>query len=652
MRSLLPLLLCWASALPIAGQDPGAIAPIERRLPPTGGIELVPEVREALRARTDELADRVWEIDFKEHAADAGMLVKAVDFALVHGEFYDEKHVELAEEMLDLAEERARLIDEEDSAPWTKERGLVIRGFRSAVDESYQPYGLEIPEALDLTKPVPLLVWLHGRGDKTTDLHFLAACGRKSQAFGGFVADQGDAIILHPFGRQCVGWKHAGETDVFEAIAAVMEDYPIDPDRVALAGFSMGGAGAWHIGAHYRDRFCAVHAGAGFAETKEYNSIKPEDYPAEYVQTLWQVYDVPNYVRNFLNGPVLAYSGSEDKQKQAADLMERELAKVGHELRHVIGEGMGHKYNEESVAEIWNWLKEAWVAGRSLRPDSVQWQTPTLRYPGYSWLQLTGLTEHWAPAIAKAEWSDDTVEVELENVSAFRIATSTADLSKVRVVVDGQELAPADPGFTVEALSLVRENDHWTWGEPGKSRKRPGIQGPIDDAYLTRFVVVPPDRPPVAPAFARWLDFELDHFRARWKALMRGEFLEKRSDELDSEDIADANLILWGDPDSNPMLAEIVDRLPIEWEGTRFVFRGQEGDTAAEVPVFVFPNPLNPDRYVVINSGLTFREDHDKTNSQQNPKLPDWAIIGLDVDPDGSAPGRIAKAGFFDEEWK
>ena len=35
----------------------------------------------------------------------------------------------------------------------------------------------------------------------------------------------------------------AGETDVFEALASVEKRYKIDPDRIALKGFSMGGAG-------------------------------------------------------------------------------------------------------------------------------------------------------------------------------------------------------------------------------------------------------------------------------------------------------------------------------------------------------------------------------------------------------------------------
>lgn len=640
------------------GQDDnpaGAIAPIERRLPPTNGVPISEETRTMLEARVAEWKDRVWEIDFKEHAADVGALVKAVDLALQHGEFYQEKEIPIATGMLELAARRHREIDEADTASWTEQRGLVIRGYQSSIDESYQPYGLEIPESLDLSKPVPLLVWLHGRGDKVTDLHFLERCRTKSQAFGGFVKEQEEVIILHPFGRQCVGWKHAGEIDVFEAIEAVREDYPIDPDRIALAGFSMGGAGAWHIGAHYRDRFCAVHAGAGFAETKEYNRLTPETYPSEIEQILWQVYDAPDYVRNFLNGPVLAYSGAEDKQKQAADLMERELKAVGHSLHHVIGEGMGHKYNEESVEEIWKWLRGAWKEGRTRNASRVSWQTPTLRYPGYHWLQLRGLEKHWNSSVALAEWDREaaTIELELENVTALVIrGNADEDLGGVTLRIGEEVLRSEDPGFPIGALSLRLEGGKWTWGEPEENRKRPGVQGPIDDAFLGRFIVVPPDHSPAAPAFARWLDFELDHFRARWRALMRGEFLEKSSDDLDSDDIRDANLVLWGDPDSNPMLAEIVDRLPIEWSGTEFRFRGKRGDTGSEVPVLIFPNPLNPDRYVVINSGLTFREGHDRTNSLQNPKLPDWAIIGLDKDPDALAPGRILDAGFFDEEWK
>ncbi len=54
-----------------------------------------------------------------------------------------------------------------------------------------------------------------------------------------------------------------GETDVFEAIAAVQKRYKIDPDRILLRGFSMGGCGAWHIALHYPGFFAAAEIGAG-----------------------------------------------------------------------------------------------------------------------------------------------------------------------------------------------------------------------------------------------------------------------------------------------------------------------------------------------------------------------------------------------------
>ena len=70
-------------------------------------------------------------------------------------------------------------------------------------------------------KPLPLYVWLHGRGDKSTDLHFI--CERLDK--NGEVVPA-NAIVVHPFGRQCVGYKSAGETDVIEAIDFVCQNYP------------------------------------------------------------------------------------------------------------------------------------------------------------------------------------------------------------------------------------------------------------------------------------------------------------------------------------------------------------------------------------------------------------------------------------------
>jgi hypothetical protein len=70
------------------------------------------------------------------------------------------------------------------------------------------------------------------------------------------------------------------------------------------------------------------------------------------------------------------------------------------------------------------------------------------------------------------------------------------------------------------------------------------------------------------------------------------------------------------------------------------------------VPVVIFPNPLNPKKYVVINSGFTFREYDYLNNARQVPRLPDYAVVDINQPVTTRAPGGIVDAGFFDEHWQ
>jgi len=63
------------------------------------------------------------------------------------------------------------------------------------------------------------------------------------------------------------------------------------------------------------------------------------------------------------------------------------------------------------------------------------------------------------------------------------------------------------------------------------------------------------------------------------------------------------------------------------------------------VPVLIYPNPLNPRRYVVINSGHTFGDaDFRGTNAWLYPRLGDYAVL--------TANGSVEVSGFFDEQWQ
>ena len=93
------------------------------------------------------------------------------------------------------------------------------------------------------------------------------------------------------------------------------------------------------------------------------------------------------------------------------------------------------------------------------------------------------------------------------------------------------------------------------------------------------------------------------------------------------------------------------DSLPIGWTDDIVRVGKRRFDAAHHAPVMIFPNPLNTERYVVLNSGFTYREFAYLNNARQVPKLPDWAVVDLRTPPDSLWPGKIVAADFFDESW-
>lgn len=627
-----------------------AIPAIPRVLPPVG-LEIPADVRTRLETRLATTKKRLEALSDAKQKPDIEIFTKAVDYALIHREFYVEKDFAKADWALDEANKRLDSLSS-GSSPWTTATGTIVQGYRSSIDSSAQPYGLVIPKDHDFTKPCPLYVWLHGRGDKNTDLHFLQERATKP----GQISPPG-AIVVHPFGRHCVGWKHAGEIDVLEVVESVKQRYKIDADRIVLIGFSMGGAGAWHIGAHYTDRWVAVSPGAGFVDVAKYQKLTPANSGEWYVQKLWGLYDVPDYVRNLFNTSVIAYSGELDKQREAAVLMEDAFKAEGHVLPHLIGPGVEHKYEPNTLKELLKQIDAVVAKGRDLTPDEVHLQTRTLRYPKYLGVVAEGLEEHWKDSRIDGALTDKALTLKTSNISRLRL--SMRHLPPMRPVsIDGQLISPPTDGWNFPSFTKVQ--NRWQSVGPDAQdiglRKRPGEQGPIDDAFLSRFVVVTPSGKSRNPAFQAWCDAELEHFRARWQALMRGKLPEIKDQAAVESDLPDGrNCIVWGDADSNKLLGKMLKDLPIKFNDGKWKVGETTYDGNRYVPTLIYPHQSTDHRltgYTVLNSGLTFREAHDSTNSQQNPKLPDWAIIDITQPPDAKTPGRIHDADFFDESWQ
>jgi hypothetical protein len=188
--------------------------------------------------------------------------------------------------------------------------------------------------------------------------------------------------------------------------------------------------------------------------------------------------------------------------------------------------------------------------------------------------------------------------------------------------------------------------------DPAKLRKRHGLQGPIDDAFTDSFLVVRPTGAPLNVKVAGWVDAEMARATNEWRRHFRGDARVKDDTAVTDADLAAHHIVLWGDPSSNRLLAKLAERLPIQWNA-RGVKLGKSAFAATHhVPVMIYPNPLNPQKYVVLNSGFTFREYDYLNNARQVPKLPDYAVVDLNVPAGSRASGGIVAAGFFNEKWE
>jgi len=663
LAAILGLGLAAAGGFAALADGPADNIPEKVRPVPPPGVAVPDADRAALEQGLTELGKAIADLRTRPQAApllpDVEIYHKAVRYALHHQEFFAPADIGKGKALLQRGLERARSLAD-GQAPWTTQAGYGAFGYVSRIDGSVQPYGLWVPAsyAPGGAQRHRLDAWFHGRGETLSEVNFLDGVHR-----GGAQFLRPDTFFLQLYGRYCNANKLAGEVDLYEALADVRRRFRIDPDRILIRGFSMGGAACWQFAAHDASAWCAAAPGAGFSETPDFLKVFQRETlkPTWWEQKLWQMYDCPEYAANFYNLPVVAYSGENDNQKQAADIMARALAAEGIRLVHVIGPKTGHSYHADAKVEIDQRLDAIAAAGRNPLPRRVRLATPTLKYNRQAWVTVDALGRHWEPARVEAEIVDgETVRLATKNVTALTLEmpSGRCPLDPARppkVLLDGAALtgAPVLSDRSWQA-SFHRAGGRWREGPaPDEGlRKRHDLQGPIDDAFLDSFLIVRPTGTALAPGVGKWVDGELARAISEWRRHFRGDARIKNDADVTDADLAAHNLALWGDPGSNRLLARIADRLPIRWDAEQVTVGPRRYPATTHAPIFVFPNPLNPRRYVVVNSGFTFREYDYLNNARQVPKLPDWAVVDTTTPPNSRYPGKIAGAGFFGERWE
>ena len=637
---------------------------------PPKGTNVPPAVRAELAAGVTKLGGEIESLkaalagkpQLLSLLPDVQIFHNAVRYALEDDIFFTVKEFDSARNLLKAGQERAAQL-RVGLMPWTKATNNVVRGFVSKLDGSVQPYGLFVPASYKSGQSHKhrLDYWFHGRGDTLSEVNFLT--GRMSEkATSQFLPD--DTFVLHPYGRFMNANKFAGEVDAFEALEHVKRHYPIDDNKIAVRGFSMGGASSWHLGAHHAGLWAAVNPGAGFTDVWVYQGIADQfPKPAWYEQKLWRLYDATNYAANYFNTTLVAYSGEDDPQKRAADLMESALRAEGMKMTHIIGPKTGHRYEPQAREVVAKLMDDAVKKGLDPLPKKVRFVLFSLRFNQMKWVTVDALEKHWERATVDAEFAEEgnTVKLQTRNVSAvtltFPKTLPMARGSSPTVEIDGQKIAKVPVSIGDRGVHIQLEKNAvpgWQVGEAnqGGLRKRHGLQGPIDDAFMESFLFVKPSGWAANPQVAAWTTDEFHYATTQWRRQHRGEPRVKNDTAVTDADIAEHNLVIFGDPVANKLYARIADKLPIKWSANGLAVAGKVWPADRYVPAFIFPNPLNPKRYVVINSGFTFAPIGGLSNSQQTPKLPDWAVIDMSVPRGERLEKGVADANFFDEHWQ
>ncbi|MBI5394824.1 MAG: hypothetical protein HZA91_05950 [Verrucomicrobia bacterium] len=583
----------------------------------------------------------------------------------------------------------ARVKQLADGKPsWPTAKGCLVRAFRSRIDGSVQPYALKIPDIYDGKKPIRLDVILHGFGPTLNEANFIAGRDTGKPATAGQ-----DYIRLEVFGRLNNGYRWCGETDVLEAMESVKARYTIDLERIVLRGFSMGGAGAWGMGLHYADQWAAFEAGGSGAGGSR-NDYK-NDAPSSAQAAANRVYGTVGWMLNAANVPTVGYCGEEDSPIGALNNSREQLAGEGFKFTQeglnwttkdircvfLVGAKTEHKWNPESQAESNKFIDEACVKGRQ-PPAHIRFVTYSLRYNHCFDINVDGVESSYSRTEVDALTSTDKKQRTLKTKNVTRlilpypVAGQSISLDgqpfpfqpiqqprpQARAPAFGARPVPQLPPPAPPQILFEKKSGKWSMAyltdavlQADKAlRKRPGLQGPINDFLMDSFVCVRPTGTPLHPLANDYAKAAVDRFAKSFSKWLRGDIRVKDDTDMTKDDIINNHIVVFGDPGSNGVLAQIASRLPIQWDKLHVRVGKQRFDAKEHLPAFICPNPFNSHRYLVVNCGdnLLGTRELRTTIALAWQQLADYDVLKLSKDASGEIKGTSVAQGLFDENWK
>lgn len=239
---------------------------------------------------------------------------------------------------------------------WVALGGLVLGGCRAvgeggahdptdrAPGERPLSYLLEVPDGEPPEAGWPLLLFLHGIGERGEDLSLVAVHGPPRLI--GEIEELSRFVLVAP---QCPdgAWWEPGS--LMATLDEVCEKVAVDPDRICVTGLSMGGFGTWKLLASYPDHFAAALVICGGGDASGHWS---EAEPGFDLEGLVAARDVA----------IRAYHGEDDDvvAVEEARVLVEALQAVGAEVELTVYPGVGHDSWTQTYAQpqLYTWLLE------------------------------------------------------------------------------------------------------------------------------------------------------------------------------------------------------------------------------------------------------------------------------------------------------